>query len=267
MQTLIGHLNGITKTLETFTATELATIEDAKVLKNIIGLSDKITQVLNVKIGQIDQIKLRALGKLSNKVANLKPLLLKMEDEFKIKYTEPKSETKTFGVPRPISTQTLNVDIGYNIMIPAILFAQMDQIPLLGYGAIMYQKSPLVVFNYGYGNFVSLTASHVAEYGSGNFDNYRTICCANPGSCEYKNSCKFFHDPLLFPDSQHVNQRFIKSPLVKKAPNFGNGPSFQEHLQTMDFESLRSLARYSAYMVMLIGHLVHLKQVKTLNTN
>jgi len=250
MQDFNEQLSYITNTLKLLTSKDLNNINDIKHLGYIIKVSDKISGLLTNHLNQIEQLSLKATAKLASKIDDMKPILVQMEEKFKIKYSKVTNE----NIP-PVfeEKKQILVNIGSSIVIPSTLYVVKELIPIMQYGTVLQDGTPIMLFNYGNGHFVSITSSQIIEYG-GHIDNYHTICCANPRVCEFKNHCKFFHDPLLCPDSQHT-QRFMKTPLVKKAPNFGNANSFIEHLHTLNFDNLRTLGRYCSYMNLLIGQI------------
>jgi hypothetical protein len=120
----------------------------------------------------------------------------------------------------------------------------------MNYGAILQLGKPLVLFRYSSKDFISITACHVMDFNNTN-DNYRTICCSNFSECNFGVNCKYFHDPILWPDSDHV-QRFMRTSMIKKCPYFGHAPLFSEHSKMLSFDQLRTLARYCSTMNLLI---------------
>ena len=117
----------------------------------------------------------------------------------------------------------------------------------MSYGAVIIDDNPIIVFNYGNGNYVSCTSIIVNDMCVNN--NYRTICCSNK-NCQYGQKCRFYHDPIIIHNSTHI-QRFYKNAIIKFNPYFGDSMDYI-HQKNITFEDLRSLARYCAIMNMLI---------------
>lgn len=251
MNNLQEQLNNVTRIIKGLSKTDVQSIEDAKGLKSLMFVTDKVMKMLELEMSNLAQLKIRTMAKLASKVADIKPALETAEQQFMIKYSPP-----AIQVPRTIRDPTMiQVDIGNNIFATATLYASPDQIPIMSYGAVMVNHAPLVIYKFGAQEFVSCTASQVADF-SGPTDNFRTICCGNSTTCEYGAGCKYFHDPLVWPEAHHV-QRFIRTNMVKKCPYFGHLSLFNEQIKQLNFENLRTLARYCAIMNLMISIVVN----------
>lgn len=238
MQALQEQLSSVTKVLQNLSGTDVTTIDDAKSLKSLTFVIDKVLKSLATEICNLEQLKIRTLLKLTNKVAEMRPALESAEKKFMIKYV---ANPETPLIKNFVSTTV--GDYTYQLL----LFQRKEDIPIMSYGTIMFKSTPMIIYRYGINDFVSVTDCEILDF-TGPNDYYRTICCGNTKSCEYENNCKYFHDPLIWPDSDHV-QRFVRTNLVKNNPYFGDkGQSVDQ----LTFENLRTLARYCAFMMLMI---------------
>lgn len=244
MQALKAQLENITKTLSSLSSTDIALLEDAKSLKSVVFVVDRVLDILENEVGRLQQLKLRSLAKLSTKLETIKPQLEAAEAKFLIKYQQKEI------IERPITKPQIIIDIA-GLLFTSLLYNSKMDIPILGYGAIMLRSQPQMVFRYSENDFVSVSAIFVTEYSQ---DNTHTICCGNGLSCEYGDDCRYYHDPMEWPDSQH-QQRFSRTNMVKKCPMFGHSENFVDQANQLTFENLRTLARYCAVQTLLI-HIV-----------
>jgi hypothetical protein len=243
MQALKTQLEALTQTLGSLTQTDVSAMEDAKSLKSLAFVVDRVLDMLANETCTLEQLKLRTLKKLETKISTVRPHLEAAEKKFMTRYA---------SVPRPITTpqQKIGVDFaGLKYACP--LYDDQQQVPVLGYGAVMIRSQPVLVYRYSPTDFVSVSPCIVADYAS---DNAHTICCGNGVTCEYGQQCRYYHDPVEWPESTHV-QRFQKSALVKRCPSFGHAPALAEQAVQLSFEHLRTLARYCAVQTLMI-HLV-----------
>lgn len=155
----------------------------------------------------------------------------------------------------------ITVDIGAGIMVKTQLYASRALIPVMRYGAISVADRPLVVFRYGKNTFVSCTSINVVDHYSMRDENFRTIYCLNGTRCAYGNSCKYYHDPLVWPDSTHV-QKFPRNTIMKNNSTFGDAEKFHDHSPSI--ESLQAFSRYLAIMMILVQYKISVCDV--LNT-
>lgn len=151
-----------------------------------------------------------------------------------------------------VPVEYLNVDIGSQIVVRCKYYERKEQIPVLGYGALIIDKHPMVVFRISQTGWVSCTHCQIIEHYNAQ-DNYRTICCLNGQHCQYGNGCKYYHDPLLWPNSNHV-QKFPRNYMIKNCTNFGDAGHFREQIRNMNFETLQTFARYLAIMMLLVRY-------------
>jgi hypothetical protein len=242
MQALKAQLEAVTHTLSTLTRTDVAALDDAKSLKSLAFVIDRVLDLLDSENCTLQQLKLRTLKKLEQRVSTVRPQLEAAEQKFLIQYQ---------AVPRaPSESPNKRIQINFaGLTFACPLYPDRQAVPVLAYGAIMVRSQPMLVYRYSVLDFVSVTPCQVVEG-----DNIHTICCGNGATCEYGANCRYFHDPVEWPESQHV-QKFQRSPLVKKCPTFGHAPLVTEHAGQLTFESLRTLARYCAVQALLI-HLV-----------
>lgn len=252
MQALKSQLEAVTTTLSNLTRTDHA-LDDAKGLKSLVYVIDRILDLLDNESCTLQQLKLSTLRQLDTRIASIRPQLEQAEKKFMIKYGAPEREVAQ--KPKPIQINFA----GLTFACP--LYTDREEIPLLEYGAVMVRSQPVIIYRYSQENYVSVTPCHVVEP-NGHFtgDNIHTICCGNGPTCEYGANCRYFHDPAEWPDSQHI-QKFQKSSLVKKYPTFGHAPTVVEQAQQLSFENLRTLARYCAVQMLLI-HIIAARQGK-----
>ena len=242
------QLEAVTRTLGTLTRTDVAALDDAKGLKSLAFVIDRVLDLLDTESCTLQQLKLRTLRKLETKVALVRPQLEQAEQKFMIRYQHP---TK---LDAPPAEKQIQINFA-GITFPCPLYADRQTVPMLSYGAVMVRSQPLLVFRYSATDFVSVSPCQVVDNQS---DNVHTICCGNGATCEYGANCRYFHDPVEWPESQHV-QKFQRSALVKKCPTFGHAPQVPEHAAQLTFDHLRTLARYCAVQTLLI-HLVARQQ-------
>lgn len=244
MQALQEQLSKITQVLQSLSKTDITTIDDAKSLKSLTFVVDKVLKSLAAEIGNLEQLKIKTLAKLAVKVDSMRPILEESEKKFMIKFIcKPAREL----VPKHPMIQ---VNVGGGVTVPSYLYHDKMAVPIMSYGAIMLRNEPVIVYRFSKIDFVSCTGCQIMDF-NGPTDNYRTICCGNSKTCEYNSNCKYYHDPLIWPDSDHT-QRFIRTNLVKKNPYFGSTDLLSEQMGTLTFENLRTLARYCAVMSLLI---------------
>jgi hypothetical protein len=205
---------------------------------------DNVLTMLDKYLTDFKFLKLKKIKAMTTRTKEFSIQLDDLEKFFGISTTEKDTKTQECNV---------SVDIGNDIKIDCKLYAKKEDIPIMSYGAIIQSNGDtLIVWRYSSQDFVSCTSFIVADYSSQAIDNYRSICCANQGKCQYGHLCKYFHDPLMWPGSTHI-QRFLKTPFVRQCPYFGHMNLFSEQLKTLDFEHLRTLARYIATMALLIN--------------
>jgi hypothetical protein len=249
MDTLQTKISDITNVIKTITTKNVDNIDDCKQLKCLLHMTERIISILDNELTNLSQLKLKTMSKLSEKVQEIKPILEHAEQQFMIKYSN--SQPKL--IKQPTFVNKIDIDIGNGIIIPSQLFAKKENIPIMSYGSIIQNGRPLVVFRYSQNNYVSCTASQISDFNNIT-DNFRTICCVNNQNCEYGQNCKYFHDPLVWPETNHI-QKFMKTSMIKKCAYFGHAPFFNEHKKILTFEQAKTLARYCAYMMLLLGQL------------
>jgi hypothetical protein len=252
MDTLQNKLNDITQIIKTITSKNVDNIDDCKQLKCLLHVTERVINILDNELTNLAQLKLKTMSKLSNKIEEIKPILEHAEQQFMIKYA-PQPQSQNAKLIKQPTINTIDVDIGNGIIIPSHLYTKKEGIPIMNYGSIMQNGRPLVIFRYSQNNYVSCTASQISDFNNIS-DNFRTICCVNNQNCEYGQNCKYFHDPLIWPETNHI-QKFMKTNMIKKCAYFGHAPFFNDHKKILNFEQAKTLARYCAYMMLLLGQL------------
>lgn len=252
MQALRERLEEITKILGNLGRTDLDALSDAKSQKSLAFVIDKVLEVLDTETCALQQLKLRTLKKMDARVATVRPALEAAEARFMAKYTRPPPVPRPLGQMPAFVMKTIPVNMaGLTYACP--LYREKNEIPVMSYGAVMLRSAPMVVFRYSQHDYVSVTACHVTD-NSSMYDNVHTVCCGNGPTCEYGANCRYFHDPVEWPESTHV-QKFQRTTMVKRCPQFGNAADFVEHASQLTFDQLRTLARYCAVQALLV-HLV-----------
>lgn len=242
MQVLKLQLEELTQTLSGLSNTDVSILEDAKSLKSLAFVIDRVLGLLSNETCLLEQLKLRTLKRLEVKISGIRPHLEAAEQKFMTRYRPVAS----------IPTKKIIIDFA-GLKYACHLYPDRQQVPIFGYGAVMIRSQPVIVYRYSPVDFVSVTPGVVTDA----TDNSHTICCGNGGTCEYGHQCRYYHDPVEWPESVHI-QRFQKNSLVKRCPSFGHGPSLIEHAEQLSFDHLRTLARYCAIQMLMI-HLVATK--------
>lgn len=246
MQALKAQLEMVTQTLSKLVHTDVSAIEDAKGLKTLAFVIDRVLDLFDRESCTLQQLKLGALKKLEGKMQSVRPQLEQAEQKFMVRY-------QSRAVPRPIDKR-VQIDFG-GVNFACALYADRTSIPPLSYGAVMIRSQPMIVYRYGIDDYVSVSPCLVAES-----DNTHTICCGNGAQCEFNAGCRYYHDPVEWPESQHV-QKFQKTAMVKKCTTFGHAPQIAEQVQQLTFDNVRTLARYCAVQALLV-HLVASRNLK-----
>lgn len=197
-----------------------------KLLGDINNLSDLITQKISQKQNFINK-----------NINTYDKKLQKVERVFNVKNYFTKRINKK-----------VLVDIGSDIKVSCVFYKDIYMIPDNSYGAVLIDNKMRVVYKYTDNFYVSCTDIIINESYTTNF---RTICCNNRNNCIYGNGCRYFHDPILWKDSDHI-QQFYKSHMIKKYPNFGDRSKFNMIKGTINLEELRTIARYCSIMNLLI---------------
>lgn len=236
LQYHIGQIESILNdSFPTLESGQIKHLVDSKtseiVLQQVIKLMDGRLASLRILLEQ--KAALSAKG-----VADVKEELVSLDKIFGA------SESKEI-IPRD-----MDIEIAPNVCMKLPLFKSQTDIPIRSYGIIIKDRVPYVLYRFSKTKFVSCTSIHVAQDG-GPMDNYRTLSCTNWPGCQWSEKCKYFHDPVLAP-SQHV-QRVPKTTLVKTCPLFGHAPFASHDVKSINFEQLRTLGRYMATMMLLIG--------------
>ncbi len=249
MQKLQDNLLEITAVVKQLSDISVATLDDAKSLKSLVYIIDKILHVIETETTNITLIKLGALHKISAKTTEILPALEEVESKFMIKYAAKPRRDSNIRIPSECETMTIPVEIAARVVYPARLYATHRDIPEMQYGAVLKHGRPLIIFRYAGDNFVSCTACTVIDFTGLE----RTICCSNtPETCVYGDRCRYFHDPAIWPYSDHV-QKFIRhANMIKKCPHFGNSEMLSDQIAHLNFNDLRTLARYCATMMLYI---------------
>lgn len=237
MQSLINSFNNIVHELEEVCATDITTISDAKNLKIISNNIELFIKQLETQVANLSSLKAQTLLKINAITKPIEEQLLVAEAKFGIIATEP--------VLIAQEKHHLNVNIGHNLTVKMPLYKSLNDAPIFTWSAVNIFGAPKVVFKFDNNNYVSCTSVEIIDFGS--VDNYHTVCCSNIQRCEFDRACRYFHDPVLWKNSTHV-QKFTKTNLVKRNPYFGH----YADTETYTFDDLRTLARYCATQLLMI---------------
>lgn len=242
MQALREHLDAITRILEQLGHPDMNALSNAKNLKSVSFVIDRVLDMLNAETCALQQLKLRTLKRMDTCVDTVRAQLEAAERQFMVQYVPEPSSPHMRTIPVQIAGMTHTCAV----------YGDKRDVPVLSYGVIMLGE-PVIVFRYSERDWVSVTACHVMD--GATFDqNIHTVCCGNGATCEYGVACRYYHDPVEWPESTHV-QRFHRTHMVKRCPQFGNAPDFCDQAATLTFDQLRTLARYCAVQMLLI-HIV-----------
>ena len=133
---------------------------------------------------------------------------------------------------------------GLDVVLPLVT---VDRLPPMRYAAVMVGDRPVAAFRFGHDRaIVSCGGLSVDDA------KMRSMSCANSSDCNFGNECRYYHDPLLWPGSTHM-QHVPRSSMVKGCPGFGDTAALAEQIRELDFEQLRTLGRYAATMVLVIS--------------
>ena len=225
-------------------STDINTLDDTKSLKRVIYVTDRVIKALSDEVQNLELLKLRTLERITRKTGAMKTELETAEKKFLITWSAKPAAATT-------STKITEIDIGSGLRYGCPIYETRDAIPQMSYGAVMQNSRPLVLFRYSAKDFVSVTACRIIDFNN-TADNHHTVCCGNVKHCDFGAQCKYFHDPAIWPDSDHV-QKFTRTNLVKKCPYFGDSELIREQSEDLAFENLRTLARYCAIMMLYIS--------------
>lgn len=134
------------------------------------------------------------------------------------------------------------------------IYQDVSRIPVMSYGLVQINGVRTLVFRYGETSVVSCSGLTIADSG----DNQRTLSCTNTDRCEYGDQCRYFHDPLLWSRSRHV-QRAPKTSIIKGYPQFGDDLLVADQVSELSFENVRSFGRYLAIMMLFVSRVADRK--------
>jgi hypothetical protein len=224
---------------------------DLRDLKLRVNHIDSTLNVLQAVYEKLQSSKLQYNSIIEKNTLHYRNALQHLDSHFGIE------SPQKFKSVKPLALEYLNVDIGSNIVIKCKYYPFKENIPVMQYGAIMIDtRTPLVVFRYSQYDFVSCTHCNIVDHYSPVQENYRTICCLNGSKCQYGNSCKYYHDPLIWPESSHV-QKFPRNFMIKNLPLFGNSFQCKDQIRGIKFENLQTFARYLAIMTLLVNYSIN----------
>lgn len=209
---------------------------------NIHNIDNVINELSSILI-EIKNIKKIQCDKLLNSINNYGIIINNVENKMGIKTSVNESKKDIIEE---------EIDIGQNIIIKNKLYVNKEAISIMNYGIIKQPETgkKIMVFRYGIKDFVSCSSINISDYNNSTY--FRTICCLNAAKCQYGSNCKFYHDPIISPHSNHV-QKFMKSHIIPLHPYFGHSTNFNETLKSIKFEDVHTLARYCAVMMLLIN--------------
>lgn len=238
MQSLTKPFDAIFATLQSVCKTNFTTMNDAKDLKSLNNDISNYVSLLETQIANLVAVQTQIVAKINAITRPVEERLEFAERKFAIVAMPP--------VPKPTVVPKITINIGHGITAGLPFYRDITAAPDFAWSAVTVHGVPRVIFKFDDANYVSCTAVEIIDYGT---DNYHTVCCSNVQRCEFDRACRYFHDPVIWRNSTHV-QKFTKSNLVKRNPYFGNGPDFD--LQDIGFEDVRTLARYCAIMLLMI---------------
>lgn len=147
-------------------------------------------------------------------------------------------------VPGTISRAIVVLAPGVDVVLP---LTTLERAPVMQYSAVRVGERVLAVYRY--------TRDYYVSCGGLTVDNeeprVHSASCANIAKCTFGRECRYYHDPLIWPNSTH-RQHVSRTALVRGCPYFGDTDALQDHLRVVTFEQLRTLARYVATMNLLI---------------
>lgn len=214
------------------------TFQNLKNTKIQVQNLDTIIDYFNLYINKVQQIKLKISKNIHNKTDEYKTMIEPIKSYFNI--TPIISDIPKFSYIK-IGKPYVEIKIQH--------YKNIECIPDMSYGVVFYNDQLIVIYKYNRNNYVS--CSDILIVDNIQYNNFRTISCNNANCC-YKSECKYFHDPLYYKTSDHI-QRFVKNNTVKTDPYFGSMYEIKEQLDNMKFEDVKSLARYCSIMNLLIG--------------
>jgi hypothetical protein len=224
---------------------------DVKKLRKEMQIIDDVIAGFTTALFEITQVR-----KSCEKVLAVEN---KSYDE-KIKSLENFYKLPTRHYMKQTKRDMVAVNIGDGIIIEVESYNNIKQIPDMAYGAIRKSITDvMIVFKLNDDSFVSCTSIFVInDYIA--CKNFRTVCCTNEKNCVYGDRCRFFHDPIIWDDSKHV-QRFARTNMVVCDPYFGDGPTFVGNIacDKYSFSHLKTLARYCSTMLLLIKKTIDTK--------
>lgn len=230
MEKLSHHLTEIGKIVDQWES-QLTNLKECRDAKADVFALDRIIQIFNGHVDALKKVYATRSAVLEKKTSEMSVKLQEFEKYFHVSKVETKKPE-----PTPSAESVSFVLQEYKTK---------EEIPILQYGIV----NGLILYRFTATDYVSCTNVMIMDSNMG--DNFRSICCTNGAKCSFGKDCKYFHDPLLWPGSNHV-QRFPKSNLVKQCAFFGHMNMFADQIKTLDFDKLRTLARYVAIMGLLI---------------
>lgn len=246
METVSNKLRDIQSTL-TAELPETVDFAHLRELRSRVHTIDSTLVVLQQVYEKLQSSRLQYNGIINKQIVQYRSELDTIGSQFGV-VKSPRAAKPTH-TPR---VEHLNVDIGSGVVVRCKYYECRESIPVLQYGALVVDKRPLVVFRVSQNGYVSCTHCTIIDHYSSQ-ENYRTICCLNGQRCQYGNSCKYYHDPLMWPESTHI-QKFPRNYMIKNCANFGDAQHFRNQIRGMGFENLQTFTRYLAVMMLLVRY-------------
>ena len=210
---------------------------------NIKKLRSSVNDIL--KIENEIKLTLESLYSIRTKIQTLiNSNLTKYEDSIN-------DLEKYFGISekenKEMIPDQITFTIAKNVNIRAKLFKNIEEIPIMSYGAIRKNGNIFLIYKYSNKYYINCSECEVSFT-----SNIHSMLCNNIDTCKFGNNCKYYHDPFLFNTSNHI-QRFPASQLIKKHPTFGNSTEFKDQMQDLQFDDMYNFARYVCIMNLLIN--------------
>lgn len=220
-----------------------------QVQNGIVHIIDSKSTVLTIR---------QVIDVLDSRSLSLKLLVSRQVDAEKTALKKVKTTLdaldKKFAIVHqpPIISRQFRITALPGVTVTLPYYPKLENMPLMTHGIMVRNRIPYVVFRYSKTKYVSCSGMSIAPV-EGQTENFRTLSCTNSSKCPWGDKCRYYHDPLLFPDSNHV-QRTFKTQMVKNYPYFGQASLLEEQLKTLTFENLRALARYLSTMILVVGY-------------
>lgn len=135
------------------------------------------------------------------------------------------------------------------------LYLDIKLVPTMTYAVVQSNTNIHIIYKYGNkpSEVVSCNPIKIIRDSK---TNIKTLCCNNVLKCTFRNKCKFYHDPVIAPHPithHETTQYFYKTYMVPNDNLFGDCELLYHQIRQMNFEQVRTLARYCANMNLIIS--------------